>query len=166
MSDPQTRDENGLEADITLARSYAINADLGADPDAAVSPAARDRALQARSDRYARYARDLLHDLGADRQRVQAVAEACRTEHARDIARRLPAEGGHATAAHLADLGLDALRRAEAAHGLRGRDELMAELTVERAPIRSTYKQGLRTGTVGPGGSCAASAPSGGIAVS
>lgn len=143
MSDPLTPSEGQFQADVRLAWSYAINADLGPDPKAATDPAAQQRALQARADRHARYAQDLLHDLGADPDRLNTVAAACQAEHARRVADGHSAEGGYATAARLAKLALDTIRRAEADAGPAGRQRLIAELDQERAWSPGTYKQGL-----------------------
>jgi hypothetical protein len=49
----------------------ALNADLGPDPQ---DGAARQRAERSRARRYDRYARDLVHDLRADPDRLAALA--------------------------------------------------------------------------------------------
>ncbi len=134
MPDPLSPGHDQLQADVELAWSYAVNADLGADPKAATDPAGRQRALQARADRHARYARGLLHALGADPDRLRAVAAACRAEHARQVADGHAAEGGHATAARLAELVLEDLRRTQADAGPAGRHRLIAELD-QAAPV-------------------------------
>jgi hypothetical protein len=94
MNDLPAADGDQRQDDVELAWSYAVNADLELDPDNAPDPAARERVLQARADRRARYAQDLLHDLGGDRDRLAAVATACRAQHAHDVARGCSPEGG------------------------------------------------------------------------
>jgi hypothetical protein len=125
MTDRPTPGDDQLQADVHLAWMYALEADLGPGPGAAPSPAVRQRAEQASAGWHASYARDLLYDLDGDRERIAAVARACRDGH--------PADGEYATAARLADLALQVLQQAEAKDRLAGRQRLLDELAKARS---------------------------------
>jgi GNAT superfamily N-acetyltransferase len=142
MTERSADDGTQQQADVELAWIYAANADLGPDPDEAAELSARQRRLQARAERHALYARDLLHDLGCDAGRIARVAQTCRARHATDVAHGAPGRG-YETAAHLADVALEELRRAEAGGGHGGRQRLIAELTEERNRTPSPYRQGF-----------------------
>jgi hypothetical protein len=133
MTDPPAPGDDQLQADVHLAWMYALKADLGPGPGAAPSPAVRQWAEQASAGWHASYARDLLYDLDGDRERIAAVAWACRAEQAREIAAGHPADGEYATAARLAYLALQVLQQAEAKDRLAGRQRLLAELAKARS---------------------------------
>jgi hypothetical protein len=143
MSDSLQSGDDQLQKDLFLAWAYALNADLGPDPQTVDDPDHRQEVLQKRHDRYTGYARDLLHDLGVDPDRLAAVAAACRAEHDRHLANGYAAAGDYAIAAHLAELALAAIRRAEVEAGPAGRQRLVTEFDQERRWSPRPYKQGL-----------------------
>jgi len=106
-----------LAGDTQLAWIYALNADLGPDPDVLDDAVARRRAERARDNRVDRYAGFLVSDLGADADRLAAAASVCRA-----------IGGNHGGAADLADLALELVVAAGADSDPAARARLLAEL--------------------------------------
>jgi GNAT superfamily N-acetyltransferase len=142
MTESPAPAKDQLQEDVALTWSYAANAGLRPNLDAASGSAARQRAQQVSIARWDRYAMELLHDLDCDPGRLEVVAEACRARCGPPAGTGVPRPGYH-EAARLADLALERLRQAEAEDPHGGTTRLMAELVRERTGDSEPYRQGL-----------------------
>lgn len=142
MTESPASTKGQLQEDVALAWSYAANAGLGPNLDAASGLAARQRAQQVSVARWYRYAMELLHDLECDRGRLEVAAEACRASCGPPAGTGVP-RPGYREAARLVDLALEHLRRAEAEDPRGGGTRLMADLVRERTGDSEPYRQGL-----------------------
>jgi GNAT superfamily N-acetyltransferase len=129
-----------LDAAVHRAWAYGVNANPGPTVSPEADAQVRERVLPARSQRFATYARILVHDHDADAARLAALAEGCRTEGTRALA-----EGraivGYELALELIDLALNIIRDAGADAHPRARASLLAELDEEMMPHPKLYRR-------------------------